>query len=219
MFASIAHAYDLNNRVHSMGLDVLWRRAAVKAVGAGAGDRILDVACGTGDLSRALAKAGPQEIIGLDFTREMLDIARVKRPEIAIDEYIEGDAMDLPFEDDRFDVLTIAYGIRNVAEPAKAISEFKRVVRSGGRVGILEFGEPSPGLIRFGHDLYTKRIMPWTATLIARDRSGAYRYLPKSVDTFMDAGEMTAMLEDAGFAEVTHRRLTFGVCSLFTATA
>ena len=225
MFARIAHAYDVNNRVHSLGLDVLWRKAAVRAVNPGSADRVLDVACGTGDLTRALAKRGPAEVIGLDFTPEMLDVARTKPlevpggPEGARIEYIEGDAMALPYPDDRFDVLTIAYGIRNVAEPAKAIAEFRRVLAPGGRLAILEFGEPSPAPVRWGHNLYTKKIMPWTATLIARDKSGAYRYLPKTVDTFMDADEMLGLLNEAGFSGASVRRLTFGVCSLFSATS
>lgn len=217
MFASIASSYDLNNRLHSFGMDVRWRRATVRAIKPAPTDSILDVACGTGDLSVALSKANPAEVIGLDFTAEMLDVARTKRGADGVSQYIQGDAMNLPFDADRFDALTIAFGIRNVAEPARALAEFHRVLKPRGRLAILEFGDPSPAPIRMMHNLYTKRIMPWTATAIARDRSGAYRYLPKSVDTFMGASELESSLADVGFGEIHTRRMTFGVCNLITA--
>jgi demethylmenaquinone methyltransferase/2-methoxy-6-polyprenyl-1,4-benzoquinol methylase len=217
MFAAIAGSYDLNNRVHSFGRDQAWRRAAVRLAGMAGGEEVLDVACGTGDLTRAFADAGAARVVGLDFTPPMLEIARTKRlhakgDDRVIIQYADGDAMDLPFPDASFDVVSIAFGIRNVAEPDRALAEFRRVLRPSGRVIVLEFGRPSPAPIRWANDLYCNTVMPRTATLLSRDRSGAYRYLPRSVETFWERPEMTAALERAGFASIRHRRMTFGVC-------
>ena len=221
MFAAIAHAYDLNNRIHSFGRDQTWRKHAVRATNPQPTDRVLDAACGTGDLSRAFLNAAVSEVVGLDFTAEMLDIARTKQtarpgedPRLS---YIQGDAMDLPFDDASFDIVSIAFGIRNVADPVKALTEFRRVLRPRGRLAILEFDQPSNLIIRAGNDLYTKRIMPLTATLISRDRSGAYRYLPKSVDTFLTAPELAQAIQTAGFSDAKAKKLTFGVCVCHTA--
>ena len=214
MFAAIAGSYDLNNRLHSGWRDQAWRRFAVKAAGVKPGDRVLDVACGTGDLTRAFAAAGAAETIGLDFTRAMLDIAETKRsrPTDAGIVYVEGDAMVLPYPDARFDIVSIAFGLRNVSDPAKAAAEFFRVLAPGGRVVILEFDRPRVPVLGPLADFYTRRIMPWTATLVSGDRSGAYRYLPKSVETFMDAAGVRNLLERAGFRAVRQRRLSLGIC-------
>jgi demethylmenaquinone methyltransferase/2-methoxy-6-polyprenyl-1,4-benzoquinol methylase len=221
MFASIAGSYDLNNRVHSFGLDQRWRRFTVRQANLKGGESVLDCACGTGDLSRLFAKElerkGGGRVTGLDYTQEMLDVAEHKRtgstgPVARQIQYIRGDAQALPFPDNSFDVVSIAFGIRNVQDPAKAAREFLRVLKPGGRLLVLEFDRPRNPLVRWGNDLYTRRIMPWTATLIAGDRSGAYKYLPKSVETFLDRDAMRAMLLGAGFKEAVFTPLTFGVC-------
>ncbi|MFI4897826.1 MAG: bifunctional demethylmenaquinone methyltransferase/2-methoxy-6-polyprenyl-1,4-benzoquinol methylase UbiE [Phycisphaerales bacterium JB059] len=217
MFGAIARSYDLNNRLHSFGRDQAWRRAAVKAAAVPRGGRVLDVACGTGDLTEALARTNAREVIGLDFTREMLDVAGVKRdrlpPELGAKvSYVEGDAMDLPFESAAFDALTIAFGIRNVQDPHRALREFARVLKPGGRLVVLEFDRPRLAPVRWGNDFYCKVIMPRTAALISRDRSGAYAYLPKSVDQFMDRAQLGKAILDAGFVGLTQRPLTLGVC-------
>jgi len=223
MFAAIAHRYDLNNRLHSFGRDQAWRRAAVKLAHPSATDRVLDVACGTGDLAEAFADAGAREVIGLDFTQRMLDLAEVKARKrkraagVCTPEYIQGDAMALPFEDQSFDIVSIAFGIRNVSDPSKAIGEFFRVLRPGGRLVILEFAEPPNPLIRLGNRLYCKWIMPFTATLISRDRSGAYYYLPRSVETFLEPERLSAMLHDCGLDVAATKRLTLGVCMAYQA--
>lgn len=218
MFAAIAPSYDLNNRVHSLWRDQAWRRAAVRAAAVQPGQDVLDVACGTGDLTQALARrTGAGSVTGLDFTRGMLDIAERKRgrdPALAGVRYVEGDAMALPFPDASFDAVTIAFGIRNVQEPGRALAEFFRVLRPGGRLVILEFHRPRNPIVRVFNDFYAGRIMPWTATLLARDRSGAYRYLPKSVGSFMDAEQLRTEVERAGFGEATVRPLTMGICWL-----
>ncbi len=220
MFAAIAGKYDLNNRVHSFGLDQAWRRAAVRSADLKPGDIVLDVACGTGDLTRAFADGGAAKVTGLDFTPEMLQIARQKRLAPAssasqqqeIINYVDGDATRLPFQDASFDVVSIAFGIRNVSDPAAALGEFRRVLRPGGRLIILEFGTPKFPPIRWANHFYTSVVMPRTATLISGDSSGAYHYLPRSVQTFMEREQMTSAMRAAGFTHCTYRSLTFGVC-------
>lgn len=223
MFAAIARSYDLNNRVHSFGRDQAWRRRAVRAANVRPTDDVLDAACGTGDLSEAFARSGARSVVGVDFTAAMLELARYKaereRSRSASSarvpiRYDQGDVTRLPYDDASFDIVSIAFGIRNVQEPARAIAEFHRVLRPGGRLIVLEFGRPGNPVIRFGNDLYTKHIMPWTATLIARDRSGAYRYLPRSIDTFVNEAQMQAMLRETGFSDLSAARMTFGVCLL-----
>lgn len=223
MFASIARHYDLNNRLHSFGRDQAWRRKAVALCGIQPTDDVLDVACGTGDLTLAFAAAGPRSVTGLDFTGEMLEIARRKSggPGVggppARPTYVQGDAMNLPFGDASFDIVSIAWGIRNVADPAKALREFRRVLRPSGRLCILEFSEPRNAVARAFNRLYCGRIMPWTATLIARDRSGAYRYLPRSVADFPEPPVFARMIEQAGFPAPALHPLTFGVCTIYLA--
>ncbi len=216
MFTSIAHSYDLNNRVHSLGLDQHWRRVAVQLAGPLAQATVLDVACGTGDLTMAFVRGGATTVIGLDYTPAMLDHARVKaargRGRLAEIQYVQGDAHELPYADHSFDVVSIAFGIRNVADPLRAMREFRRVLAPGGRVIVLEFAEPPSAIVRFFHGLYTNHIMPFTATLLARDRSGAYRYLPRSVETFLGPAQLSEQLISAGFSKVTQHPLTMGTC-------
>lgn len=213
MFAAIAPSYDLNNRLHSLGRDQAWRRAAVSYAAIKPGNTILDVACGTGDLSLAFRRGGAERVIGVDFTYEMLPIASSKSQRTIT--YINGDAMSLPLSAASVDVVSIAFGLRNVAEPAKAMAEFYRVLRPGGRVIVLEFSKPANPLLRRLNDFYCGTVMPFTATLIARDRSGAYKYLPRSVETFLDRAKLIGMMRDAGFGDVTHKPLTFGVAVVY----
>ncbi|MDX2147013.1 MAG: bifunctional demethylmenaquinone methyltransferase/2-methoxy-6-polyprenyl-1,4-benzoquinol methylase UbiE [Planctomycetota bacterium] len=218
MFAAIARSYDLNNRVHSLWRDQAWRRFAVRAARVNPGDRVLDVACGTGDLTQAFAASDAGEVVGLDYTPQMLDIAREKSAASASNggrtpsRYVEGDATKLAFEDATFDVVSIAFGLRNVSEPRRALGEFARVLRPGGRLVILEFERPAHQPMRWLYDVYCGSIMPRTATLIARDRSGAYKYLPRSVSTFMDRKQMAEAMREAGFANVVQTSLTMGIC-------
>ena len=222
MFASIAERYDLNNRLHSFGRDRAWRRQAVKQCEVRPGDDdVLDVACGTGDLAFEFADARPASIIGIDFTPEMIHLARLKAlqrssmgPELS-PAFIHGDAMNLPFNDASFDIVSIAFGIRNVADPRQAMREFRRVLRPGGRLAILEFSRPANMFVRLGSTIYCDYIMPVTATLIARDRSGAYRYLPRSVKTFLEPGEMIRLLEGEGFGDVRTTPMSMGICTLY----
>lgn len=217
MFSAIAPSYDLNNRVHSLWRDQAWRKAAVRFAQLQNGERVLDVATGTGDLARAFAREKVSEVVGLDFTQAMLDVAAQKPtpPGTAPISYVRGDAMDLPFEDQTFDVVSIAFGIRNVLDPLKAISEFHRVLRPGGRCLILEFTLPRNAVLRAGYNFYFRRILPVTATLISRDRTGAYRYLPESVNTFINEEQMSGLMQQAGFKNIARRRLTLGIACLY----
>ena len=240
MFAAIAPSYDLNNRVHSLWMDQSWRRAAVRAADMQPTDTVLDVACGTGDLTLAFAKrlkqlngaragepdrAGPDDaptapprVLGLDFTYEMLPLARRKAASAPGGDacvWLNGDAMQLPLADASVDVVSIAFGIRNVADPAVAIGEFHRVLRPGGRLVILEFSLPTNRILRGIYNFYFTQVLPRTATLIARDRSGAYRYLPRSVNTFIDREKMVALMSGAGFSDVTVKALTFGIAVVY----
>jgi demethylmenaquinone methyltransferase/2-methoxy-6-polyprenyl-1,4-benzoquinol methylase len=244
MFAAIAPSYDINNRLHSLWMDQHWRKKAVTLAKLNPNDVIVDVACGTGDLTFAFANQlrtlnAPEtfaigQLIGLDFTYEMLPIARAKASAYPWSQIrpvslknpvfvnparmsrsvllINGDALSLPFPDACCDVVSIAFGIRNVADPAAAIKEFRRVLRPGGRLIILEFSLPTNAVLRGLYNFYFRHILPRTATLISGDKTGAYKYLPESVNTFISRQHMTDMMSSAGFGEVTQHPLTFGVC-------
>src|SRR5687768_634893 len=224
MFAAIAPSYDLNNRLHSLWQDQRWRRKAVKLAELGPLDDVVDVACGTGDLSLAFARGleearevlMPREdltgrVTGVDFTFEMLPIAQRKSADLNC-RYVNGDAQSLPLEDKSADVVSIAFGIRNVQDPAAAMREFHRILRSRGRVIILEFSLPTNPILRGLYNFYFRQILPRTATLISGDKTGAYKYLPQSVNTFIGREQMMAMMSAAGFESVEQFPMTFGVC-------
>ncbi|MAE68125.1 MAG: bifunctional demethylmenaquinone methyltransferase/2-methoxy-6-polyprenyl-1,4-benzoquinol methylase UbiE [Phycisphaeraceae bacterium] len=216
MFTAIAPSYDLNNRIHSLGRDQAWRRAAVKAAEVRPDDRVLDVACGTGDLSIAFARAGADTVVGVDFTYDMLSIARRKSAEATGRLVFHGgDAMRLPVADGTFDIVSIAFGIRNVTDPSAALAEFYRVLKPGGRVVVLEFDLPRNAVLRGMYQIYFQQVLPRTASWIARDRSGAYRYLPRSVDQFIRRDDLVSMIERTGFASVTARSLTLGIAVIY----
>ncbi|MEM0914039.1 MAG: bifunctional demethylmenaquinone methyltransferase/2-methoxy-6-polyprenyl-1,4-benzoquinol methylase UbiE [Planctomycetota bacterium] len=228
MFAAIAPWYDFNNRVLSLGLDQRWRKVAVDMAELRPTDRVLDVACGTGDLTLAFAdrlaslSPNPPRVIGLDFTFAMLPIASDKSrqrrppadPPIHPSAFGAADAMRLPLPDASFDVVSIAFGIRNVVDPAAAIAEFFRVLRPGGRLVILEFATPRNPVFRLGNAIYCNHVLPLLATLISRDRSGAYRYLPKSIATFTQPEQLAEIGKKAGFTDPAIRRLTLGTAAI-----
>ncbi|MBX3323836.1 MAG: bifunctional demethylmenaquinone methyltransferase/2-methoxy-6-polyprenyl-1,4-benzoquinol methylase UbiE [Phycisphaeraceae bacterium] len=222
MFSAIARSYDLNNRVHSLGQDQRWRKLAVRAAAVQSGDVVADVACGTGDLTHAFARTPASSILGLDFTRAMLDLAEHKRTTRSIPDpdrirYLEADAQNLPLESGSVDVVSIAFGIRNVQNPDQALAEFARVLRPGGRLVILEFDRPAIAPVRWFNAFYCGWVMPRTATLISRDRSGAYRYLPRSVESFMSRTDLESAMNRHGFSQISSRPLSLGICTLYRA--
>jgi len=217
MFAAIAPSYDLNNRVHSLWRDQAWRRAAVRYAMVKGTDIVLDVACGTGDLSMAFLTGGAARVVGVDFTYNMLAVAQNKKATLsgASLTYHAGDAMRLPIADASVDVVSIAFGIRNVADPLAALREFRRVLRPGGRLIVLEFSLPANPLLRWMYNLYFRHVLPRTASWIARDRSGAYKYLPQSVNTFIDRAKMVQLIAAAGFIRPSVKPLTLGIAVLY----
>ncbi|HEV8605828.1 MAG TPA: bifunctional demethylmenaquinone methyltransferase/2-methoxy-6-polyprenyl-1,4-benzoquinol methylase UbiE [Tepidisphaeraceae bacterium] len=217
MFAAIAPSYDLNNRLHSLWMDQRWRKKAVKLAEVKPTDTIVDVACGTGDLTVAFARALEEKgkVIGIDFTFEMLPFAESKsqianrKSQIG---YLNADALALPLPDQVADILSIAFGIRNVSDPSAALKEFHRVLKPGGRLIILEFSLPTNRFLRALYNFYFQKILPRTATWISRDKTGAYKYLPQSVNTFISPTTMQQMMQQTGFTEVHAHPLTFGIC-------
>jgi demethylmenaquinone methyltransferase/2-methoxy-6-polyprenyl-1,4-benzoquinol methylase len=212
MFDRIAPVYDVMNRVMTAGLDVRWRRlAAASAVSRG--DRVLDAACGTGDLAIADRRAGADKVTGLDFSERMLERARRKDASV---EWVQGDRLALPFADGTFDAATVGFGVRNVADLELALRELRRVLRSGGRLAILEITQPR-GVLRPFFSLWFDRIVP----LIGKALPGgsAYTYLPASVKRFPDAETLTRLLEDVGFADVHVRLLAGTIVALHVGTA
>ena len=228
MFGAIAGSYDLNNRLHSLWRDQAWRRAAVAAAEPRPSDVVLDVACGTGDLALAFARRGVARVIGVDFTFNMLTLAQAKsqrsvHPDrsshaaMIVPLYVAGDAMRLPIAAASVDIVSIAFGIRNVADPAAAMAQIHRVLRPGGRLVILEFSLPTNRLLRAMYQAYFNHVLPHTATWIARDRTGAYKYLPRSVGTFIDRSQMSSLITQAGFRDLKLRPLTLGIAVIYRA--
>ncbi len=216
MFGSIARRYDLNNRIHSLWRDQAWRRAAATAADASGAATVLDVACGTGDLTAMLARQRPARIVGADFCEPMLQRARAKFPHLPI-EWQLADAMALPFADGEFDIITIAFGLRNLPQPERALGEFLRVLRPGGRLVVLDFrGGERPGVLGRLLSVYTNHIMPRTAALLAGDRRGAYQYLQRSVRSFWSDLQLVHHMQTAGFVHVSSRLQTMGLAMIAT---
>jgi demethylmenaquinone methyltransferase / 2-methoxy-6-polyprenyl-1,4-benzoquinol methylase len=211
MFDRIAPVYDVMNRVMTAGLDQRWRRLTVRAV-VRPGDRVLDACCGTGDLAVAARKAGA-EVVGLDFSEPMLERARRKSSEI---EWIRGDLLELPFDDGSFDAATVGFGVRNVADLERGLGELHRVVRPGGRVGILEITRPR-GPLRLFYRLWFDVLIPLAGKILPGGK--AYTYLPASVRRFPGPEELAALMEGHGFGEVSFRRLAGGIVALHTGSA
>jgi demethylmenaquinone methyltransferase/2-methoxy-6-polyprenyl-1,4-benzoquinol methylase len=211
MFDRIAPFYDSMNRVMTAGLDLRWRRLAAAAV-VRPGDRVLDAACGTGDLALADLRAGAAAVTGVDFSPEMLERARRKSASV---EWVQADLLALPFEDASFDAATIGFGARNLADLELGLRELARVVRPGGRLAILEITQPR-GFLKPFFSLWFDRLVPAAGKLLPG--GAAYSYLPASVRRFPPAEELAAMLREAGFDDVSFRLLGGSIVALHTGT-
>jgi demethylmenaquinone methyltransferase / 2-methoxy-6-polyprenyl-1,4-benzoquinol methylase len=212
MFDRIAPFYDAMNRVMTAGLDRRWRRVTVRET-VRAGDRVLDACCGTGDLAVAARAAGAGHVVGVDFSQPMLERARRKAPEL---EWVRADVLALPFGDGDFDVAVVGFGVRNVEDLAGAITELRRVLRPGGRLGILEITTPR-GLLAPFYRVWFDRIVP----LLGRVLPGgdAYTYLPASVRRFPGPEELADLLRTNGFDRVEFRRFAGGIVALHVGEA
>jgi demethylmenaquinone methyltransferase/2-methoxy-6-polyprenyl-1,4-benzoquinol methylase len=210
MFDRIAGRYDLVNTVLSGGTDAGWRKRAARVTGLTAGGSALDVACGSGKLTAELARiAGPKgRVVGLDFSPQMLEVARREHPEI---EFVEGDALRLPFGDAEFAVSTIAFGLRNLADPIAGMREMVRVVKS--RAVVLEFVRPPAGPVGTAYRLYLKALLPAIGGAISGQRA-AYKYLSDTVDSYRTPDELRAMATAAGWANVRFEPLAMGTVGI-----
>ena len=213
MFGRIAGRYDLLNHLLSGNIDKRWRQVVAKRVRAGLSGEalILDVACGTGDLSLSLFESTGARVVGTDFCRPMLSIATGKLPkEITL---VEGDALSLPFKDSTFDVVTIAFGLRNLSDISRGLKELRRILKPQGRVAVLEFSRPSNPVLRTLFGIYFRNFLPLLGGIISGSPS-AYTYLPSSVAQFPDQQQLVALIEQAGFDQVSYENLTGGIAAL-----
>jgi demethylmenaquinone methyltransferase/2-methoxy-6-polyprenyl-1,4-benzoquinol methylase len=214
MFATIANRYDLLNHLLSANIDKRWRRLVATKVRdklPSSSSRVLDVACGTGDLSLTLFEITGARVVGTDFCRPMLGIAAGKVPsQIRL---IEGDALRLPFRDGSFDAVTIAFGLRNLSSVESGLVELRRVLKPGGWVVVLECSRPSNAMLRALYGLYFRRVLPLVGGLISGSPS-AYGYLPASVQSFPDQLRLALLMEQAGFDQVGYENLTGGIVAV-----
>ena len=212
MFDRIAGRYDLVNTVLSGGTDGGWRRRAARATGLQPGGSALDVACGSGKLTAVLASVagGDGRVVGMDFSPQMLEVARREHPAI---EFVEGDALKLPFEDASFDASTIAFGLRNLADPVRGLREMLRVVKPGGRAVVLEFVRPPKNVVGGAYRLYLRALLPAIGGAIS-GQPAAYRYLSDTVDSYRTPEELRAMAAAAGWSDVSFKGLAMGTVGL-----
>ena len=219
MFNDIAPSYDRLNHLMSLGIDNIWRKKALKEIVDGTQQQILDVACGTGDSTIAIAKAMEPggRVTGIDISAGMMEPLMRKAAHEGVHDRIkllQADALQMPFEADSFHRVTCAFGIRNFEDRKKGLVEFLRVLKPGGKAVILELGIPDKPFIKTLYDIYFRHILPLIGGIISGNRA-AYRYLPESVYAFPRPETFCAMMERAGFHNVRHRNFTFGLCRLF----
>ena len=212
MFDSLASRYDVMDALMTGGLDRVWMTALRKAVAPHPGERILDLAAGTGASSAALAKGGA-EVVACDLSEGMIEVGRERHPEI---EFVHGDAMDLDFEDGSFDAVTISWGLRNIPDPQLALREMARVVRPRGRLVVLEFSTPPSRVFRGMYNAYQSTVMPAIARLVSTN-DGAYDYLVESIRAWPAQEELRRMIAAHGRSEVEYRNLTGGIACMHRA--
>ena len=220
MFDTISGSYDGLNRVISFGIDIKWRKKVVKLVGETSPTTVLDIATGTGDLAIALVKTGAKKVVGLDISPGMLQVGKDKVSKKDLTDTVEmviGDSENLAFEDNSFDAITVAFGVRNFENLEKGLAEILRVLRPGGRLAILETSVPTKFPFKQGYAFYTKFILPTIGKIFSKDRS-AYKYLSESASVFPHGTAFNNILHKIGFIGIENMPQTFGVASIYVAT-
>lgn len=220
MFGEIAPRYDLMNHLLSMQVDRYWRWRTVRSVAPSGDAPILDVCTGTGDLAFAfLDRCSPgTEVMATDFCPEMLEVGRRKQQRHTHGErvtFLEADTQQLPFDDDMFQIVSVGFGLRNVADTDRGLAEMTRVCQPGGRVAVLEFSNPRWQPFKFVYGCYMKFLLPFIGQLLARNDGGAYNYLPQSVSEFPDGQVLADRLQQAGLHDVRYHPLTLGIATLY----
>jgi len=218
MFDSISGRYDFLNRFLSLGIDIHWRKLMVNRLKAIKPKTILDIATGTADVAIAMRKIGPDKIVGLDLSEGMLEIGREKVRKKGLGNLIQlvkGDSEHLPYSENAFEAVTVAFGVRNFENLLKGLSEMNRVLKPGGKVVILEFSRPRIFPVKQLYDFYFRYFCPWWGRMISKDDS-AYRYLYESVNAFPEGESFLEVAKQAGFREIKAERVTFGIVSLYT---
>ncbi len=223
MFTNIAPSYDFLNHLLSCNVDHYWRWRTTKIVPPTTQDPILDMCTGTGDLALAYDKAakGQVSIVGADFCNEMLELAIDKtfaRKASGRIRYLQADAQQLPFEDNSFQITSVAFGLRNVMDTNKGLSEMTRVTRPGGKVAILEFSKPRNWLFGKLYEFYFRRVLPVIGQMISRSKDNAYKYLPESVMEFPDGEALAERMRQHGLSDVKWYPFTFGIATLYVGT-
>lgn len=219
MFDTISNEYDGLNRVISFGIDVKWRKKVVEIIGATNPDSILDIATGTGDLAINLTKTKASKIIGLDISEGMLNVGRKKIKKLNLTNTIEmvlGDSEKIPFKDNSFDAITVAFGVRNFEDLEKGLSEIYRVLKTGGTFAVLETSIPNKTPYKQGYQFYSKYILPLIGKLFSKDKS-AYKYLSDSAAVFPYGEAFNNILQKNGFIAIENKPQTFGVASIYIA--
>lgn len=218
MFDNIAPAYDFMNRAMSFGIDKLWRKKAVSIIKRHGGKNMLDVATGTGDLAINMGKSMPDaRITGIDLSEKMIGCGLAKIRSAKLDDRIQlmqADCLDLPFDDDSFDVITVAYGVRNFEKLQQGYNEMARVMKPGGMLVVIELSTPTSRLVLPFYKLYTRHIIPMLGRIVSKDVR-AYTYLPESIAAVPQGHAMLSLMEKAGFKQTRHLPLTFGTCTIY----
>lgn len=218
MFDNIAPAYDFMNRAMSFGIDKLWRKKAVSIIKRHGGKNMLDVATGTGDLAINMGKSMPDaRITGIDLSEKMIGCGLAKIRSAKLDDRIQlmqADCLDLPFDDDSFDVITVAYGVRNFEKLQQGYNEMARVMKPGGMLVVIELSTPTSRWVLPFYKLYTRHIIPMVGRIVSKDVR-AYTYLPESIAAVPQGQAMLSLMEKAGFKQTRHLPLTFGTCTIY----
>lgn len=218
MFDNIAHRYDFLNHLLSAGIDITWRKKAIRYIGQANPKTILDVASGTGDFAFEALSLKPEKVTGFDLSEGMMKLGRAKAEKLGVSnvvEFVKGDSEQMPFQGNSFDAITVGFGVRNFENIEAGLKEMHRVLKPGGHVAILEASMPQNAIIRSVFSLYFGKIVPFIGSIFSKDNR-AYSYLPESVTAFPNGLEFVRILENIGFRNVKWTPLTFGACAFYT---